>query len=194
MSFAWSLQRFLVSQQACGNISFRLESPLHSNATRSKAKVRKGVIHNRHTPFFCALTFYYFVVLRIDYHKTRLLDLGWSDSAQYFATAKAMARDGYPYLDFGHEKLPTTYPIGYPALMMPWLKILPEAESILAPYRTNQTIGLLLLLTAFGFYSYLGMPLTGGFAALFLTTFPGFFTLSRSSTSEVSASAFVRDL
>jgi hypothetical protein len=29
--------------------------------------------------FLCALTFYYFAVLKIDYHKTELLDLGWSD-------------------------------------------------------------------------------------------------------------------
>jgi dolichyl-phosphate-mannose-protein mannosyltransferase len=139
----------------------------------------------------CALTFYYFAVLKIDYHKSRLLDLGWSDAASYFAQAKALLRDGYPTLNFGHEKLPPTYPVGYPALMLPWLKVLPEAESILAPYRTNQTIGLLLFLATFGFYTYIGMPMAGGFAALLLATLPGFFTFCRSSTSEVSASAFV---
>ena len=138
-----------------------------------------------------ALTFYYFAVLNVDYYKTGLLDLGWSDPSQYFAQAKAMMKDGYPYLNFGYEKLPPTCPPGYPALMLPWLKVLPETDSILAPFRTNQTIGLLLLLATFGFYSYLEMPLTGGFAALLLATLPGFFTFCRSSMSEISASTLI---
>jgi len=138
-----------------------------------------------------ALTFYYFAVLNIDYYKTGLLDLGWSDPSQYFAQAKAIMKDGYPYLNFGYQKLPSMYPPGYPALMLPWLKVLPEADSILAPFRTNQTIGLLLLLATFVFYCYLQMPLTGGFAALLLATLPGFFTFCRSSLSELSASALI---
>src|SRR4029453_1053104 len=123
----------------------------------------------------CALTFYYFAVLNVDYYKTALLDLGWSDASHYFAQAKALMKDGYPYLNFGYDKLPPICPSGYPALMLPWLKILPEADSILAPFRTNQTIGLLLLLATFAFYGYLKMPLTGGFAALLLATLPDFF-------------------
>ena len=75
--------------------------------------------------------------------------------------------------------------------MLPWLKILPEADSILAPFRTNQTIGLLLIFGVFGFYLYLAMPLSGGFAALLLATLPGFFTFCRSSLSEISASTLV---
>jgi len=141
--------------------------------------------------FICALTFYYLAVIKIDYHRTQLLDLGWSDPAQYFAQARAMLRGEYPYLNFGFQKLPSMYPAGYSALMLPWLKVLPEADSILAPYRTNQTIGLLLLLAIFGFYCYIGMELTGGFAVALLATLPGFFNFCRSSTSELSASAFV---
>ena len=141
--------------------------------------------------FLCALTFYYFAVLNVDYYKTGLLDLGWSDSSLYFAQAKAMMKDGYPYLNFGYQKMPSMYPPGYPALMLPWLKVLPEADSILAPFRTNQTIGLLLLLTTFGFYSYLEMPLTSGFAALLVATLPVFFTFCRSPLSEISASALI---
>jgi hypothetical protein len=135
--------------------------------------------------------FYYFAVLNVDYYKTGLLDLGWSDASHYFAQAKAVMKDGYPYLNFGYDKLPPIYPSGYPALMLPWMKILPEADSILAPFRTNQTIGLLLLLATFGFYIYLEMPLTGGFATLLLATLPGFFTFCRSSLSEISASALI---
>src|SRR5262245_34799400 len=111
-----------------------------------------------------AVLFYYFAVLRIDYYKTALLDLGWSDSSCYFAQAKSIIKDGNLFLNFGYKRLPSLWPPGYPVLMLPWLEWLPDADSILAPFRTNQTIGLLLLFAAFAFYSYLKMPLTGGFA------------------------------
>lgn len=140
----------------------------------------------------CSLTFYYFAVLRIDYSKTTLLDLGpHPDATEYFAQAKALYREGWPSIQIGYEKLPSRYPFGYPALMLPWLKILPETDIVLAPFRTSQTLGLLLLLAVFAFYAYLAMPLTGGFAALLLATLPGFFTFSRSSLSEVSASLLI---
>src|SRR6266571_4319913 len=139
----------------------------------------------------CALTFYYFAVLKIDYRKTVLMDLRPSDAAEYFAQAKALVKDGWPSIQIGYDKLPCTTPVGYPALMLPWLKILPEADSVLVPFRTNQTLGLLLLLAVFGFYAYLAMPLTGGFAVLLLATLPGFFTFCRSSLSEVSASLLI---
>src|SRR6266513_1677132 len=141
--------------------------------------------------FICALVFYYFSVLKIDYRNTNLLDLGTSDPTHYFAQAKALLRYGWPSVQIGYEKMPSLWPTGYPALMLPWLKILPESDSILAPFRTNQTLGLLLLLIAFGFYSYTLMPLAGGFAALLLVTLPGFFTFCRSSLSEISASALI---
>ena len=138
---------------------------------------------------FCALTFYYFAVLRIDYTKTMLLDLGpHPDATEYFAQAKAMRKGGWPSIKIGYEQLPSRYPFGYPVLMVPWLKVLPKADAVLAPFRTSQTMGLLLLLAVFAFYAYLAMPLTGGFAVLLLATLPGFFTFCRSSLSEVSAS------
>src|SRR5207302_1298133 len=87
--------------------------------------------------------------------------------------------------------MPSLWSAGCPALMLPWLKILPQTDSILAPFRTNQTIGLLLLFGVFGFYLYLAMPLTGGFAALLLATLPGFFIFCRSPLSDLSTSAFV---
>ena len=140
----------------------------------------------------CALTFYYFAVLRIDYRKTTLLDLGpHPDATEYFAQAKALQRDGWPSIQIAYEKLPSRYPFGYPALMLPWLKILPEADALLAPFRTSQTMGVSLLLAVFGFYAYLAMPLTGGVAVLLLATLPGFFTFCRSSLSEVSASLLI---
>ena len=141
--------------------------------------------------FLCALVFYYSAVLRIDYHKTDLLDLRPADAAGYFAQAKSMLTEGRPSLQIGYDKLPSMTPFGYPALMLAWLKTLPEEESVLAPFRTNQTFGLLLLLAVFSFYVYLQMPLAGGFAALLLVTLPGFFAFCRSSLSEISTSAFV---
>ena len=140
----------------------------------------------------CALTFYYFAVLKIDYRKTNLLDLGpYPDAVEYFAQARSILKDGWPSIQIGYDKLQSRYPVGYPALMLPWLTILPERDAVLAPFRTNQTIGVLLLLAVFGFYAYLAMPLTGGFATLLLATLPGFFTFCRSSMSEISASALV---
>src|SRR5213593_5229809 len=88
----------------------------------------------------CALMFYYFAVLRIDYRKTALLDLGpHPDATEYFAQAKALHRDGWPSIQIGYEKLPSRYPFGYPALMLPWLQSLPDADTVLAPFRTSQT-------------------------------------------------------
>ena len=140
----------------------------------------------------CALTFYYFAVLRIDYQKTTLLDLApYPDATEYFAQAKALSKWEWPSVRIGYNKLPSRYPFGYPALMLPWLKILPAADAVLAPFRTNQALGLLMLLTVFAFYAYLTMPLMGGVAVLLLATLPGFFTFCRSSLSELSASFFV---
>jgi hypothetical protein len=140
----------------------------------------------------CALAFYYLAVLKIDYQKTALLDLSpRPDPTEYFAQAKALLKGEWPSIQIGFDKLPSRYPFGYPALMLPWLKILPAADAVLAPFRTNQTLGLLLLLAVFGFYAYLAMPLTGGFAAFLLATLPGFFTFCRSSLGEVSASALI---
>ena len=142
--------------------------------------------------FLCALTFYYFAVMRVDYNKTTLLDLRpHPDATEYFAQAKSLRRDGWPSIQIGYEKLPSRYPFGYPMLMLPWLRILPGSGTILAPFRTSQTMGLLLLLAVFAFYAYLAMPLTGGFAVLLLATLPGFFTLCRSSMSDISASLFI---
>jgi len=142
--------------------------------------------------FLSALTFYYFAVLRVDYYKTTLLDLApHPDATEYLAQAKSLRRDAWPYIQIGYDKLPSRYPFGYPMLMLPWLKVLQGADGVLAPFRTNQTIGLSLLLTVFAFYLYLAMPLTGGLAALLLATLPGFFTFCRSSLSEVSASLLI---
>ena len=168
-------------------------SPLASQGSSPSNSLRENRTYSRIglALLLCALVFYYFAVLRIDYHKTALVDLLPSDAAEYFGQAKGLLYDGWPSIQIGYDKLPCTTPLGYPALMLPWLKILPETDSVLAPFRTNQTLGLVLLLAVFGFYAYLAMPLTGGFAVLLLATLPGFFTFARSSMSEISASTLV---
>ena len=138
--------------------------------------------------FLCALIFYYFSVLKVDYKKSSLLNFDpHPDAAEYFAQAKALAAGELPTIQIGYEKLPSAFPPGYPVVMLPWLKILPKEDSLLAPFRTNQTIGFLFLLVVFGFYTYLALPLHGGIAALLLATLPGFFTFCRSPLSDVSA-------
>src|SRR4029077_3199765 len=82
------------------------------------------------------------------------------------------------------------YPPGYPILMLPWLKLLPHNE-ILAPFRTNETIGLLLLIGGFVFYVGIGRPLAGGLASLLLATQPSFVSFSRSSISDLSGGAVI---
>src|SRR4029077_10507186 len=82
------------------------------------------------------------------------------------------------------------YPPGYPILMIPWLRCLPH-NGILAPFRTNETIGLLLLISGFVFYVGIGRPLAGGLASLLLATQPAFISFSRSSMSDLSGGAVI---
>jgi hypothetical protein len=140
----------------------------------------------------CALIFYYFAVLNIDYTKTALFDLGpHPDASEYFAQARALLRSGWPSITIGYDQLPSRYPFGYPVLMLPWLKVLSGRDAVLAPFRTNQTLGLLFTVAVFGFYAYLAKPLTGGFAALLLATLPGFLSFCRSSMSEISGALLI---
>ena len=139
--------------------------------------------------FVVALLFYYGAVLRIDFKRTHFLDLGpYTDAVEYFAQAKSILKEGAPTIQIGYDKLPSRYPPGYPILMIPWLRFLPH-NGILAPFRTNQTIGLLLLAGSFVFYFAIGRPLAGGLAALLVATQPAFITFSRSSMSDLSGGA-----
>ena len=72
--------------------------------------------------------------------------------------------------------------------MIPWLKFLPH-HGILAPFRTNQTIGLLLLVGGFVLYLAIRSPLSGGLASLLVATRPAFVSFSRSSMSDLSGGA-----
>jgi hypothetical protein len=146
------------------------------------------------TGIFCfvlALLFYWGAVLRIDLKRTDFLDLNpYPDAVEYFAQANSILKQGAPTIQIGYDKLSSRYPPGYPILMIPWLRFLPH-NGILAPFRTNQTIGALLLTGSFIFYLAVGRPLAGGLAALLIATQPAFITFSRSSISDLSGGAVI---
>src|SRR5258707_6503274 len=117
-----------------------------------------------------SLLFYYGTVLRVQFSRTDFLDLGpYPDAVEYFAQADSMLKHGVPAIQIGYDKLPSRYPPGYPILILPWLKLLQDNE-ILAPFRTNETIGFSLLIGGFVFYVRIGRPLAGGLATLLLAT------------------------
>jgi hypothetical protein len=166
------------------NATVVIESPFESTRRRFSRGMRAGVLC-----FVLSVLFYYGGVLRVQLRRTDFLDLGpYPDAVEYFAQANSIMKDGKPTIQIGYDKLPSRYPPGYPVLMIPWLSCLPE-NGILAPFRTNQTIGLLLLVGAFGFYCLIGRPLAGGLGTLLLATQPAFITFSRSSLSDLSGAA-----
>jgi hypothetical protein len=139
--------------------------------------------------FVLSLLFYYGTVVRVQFSRTDFLDLGpYTDGVEYFAQGKSILKEGAPTIQIGYDKLPSRYPPGYPILMIPWLRFLPH-NGILAPFRTNQTIGMLLLAGSFVFYFAIGRPLAGGLATLLVATQPAFVTFSRSSMSDLSGGA-----
>lgn len=139
--------------------------------------------------FVLSLLFYYGAALHINFKRTNFLDLGpYPDGVEYFAQANSILKQGAPTIQIGYDKLPSRYPPGFPILMVPWLRFLPH-NGILAPFRTNQTVGLLLLVGTFMLYLTIRRPLAGGLAALLVATQPAFITFSRSSLSDLSGTA-----
>ncbi len=141
--------------------------------------------------FLGALVFYYFAVLDVDFRKTALLDFNpHPDADEYFGQARSLADTGIACIQIGHEQLPSRFPPGYPLLVAAWLKLLPAQDAVLAPFRTNQSIGLISLVALFAIYCWRHRPFEGGVASLLLATLPGFVSYSRSSISDLSAGTF----
>ena len=139
--------------------------------------------------FVFSVFFYYGTVLRVQFKRTDLLDLiPYPDAVEYFAQANSILKEGTPTIHIGYDRLPSRYPPGYPVLMLPWLAFLSHS-GILAPFRTNQTIGLSLLIGAFALYLAIQRPIGGGLATLLLATQPAFISFSRSSMSDLSGAA-----
>lgn len=139
-----------------------------------------------------AALFYLVSVLRLDIAETSLLDLDpRPDAAEYFAVGRSMAQGEVPSIHIGADRLPSRYPPGYPVLMLPWFAMLPDGEEILAPFRTSQMAGLVMLFTVFSFYRRVKGPMEAGVTALLLATLPTFFIYCRASMSETCGSLFV---
>src|SRR5262245_6069016 len=156
-------------------------SPIASIRDRFSIRMTIGILC-----FVLSLFFYYGSVLRVQLKRTDLLDLGpYTDAVEYFAQANSILKGKAPAIQIGYDRLPSRYPPGYPILMLPWLKLLPH-NKILAPFRTNQTIGLLLLVGGFGLFLAIGRPLAGGLGTLLLATQPAFISFTRSSMSDLS--------
>jgi hypothetical protein len=156
-------------------------SPIASIRDRFSIRMTIGILC-----FVLSLFFYYGSVLRVQLKRTDLLDLGpYTDAVEYFAQANSILKGKAPAIQIGYDRLPSRYPPGYPILMLPWLKLLPH-NKILAPFRTNQTIGLLLLIGGFVFYVGIGRPLAAGLTSLLLATQPAFISFTRSSMSDLS--------
>jgi hypothetical protein len=152
---------------------------ISSSFTRSRRARSPGVAIGV-LCFVLSLLLYYGTVLRVQLQRTDLLDLGpYPDAVEYFAQAKSILKEGSPAIQIGYDKLPSRYPPGYSVLMIPWLSCLPH-HGIFAPFRTNQTIGLLLLISGFGLYFAIGRPLAGGLTTLLLATQPAFISFSLS--------------
>ena len=82
--------------------------------------------------FVLSLLFYYGAVLRIEFKRTSLLELGpYTDAVEYFAQANSILREGAATIQIGYENLPSRYPPGYPILMIPGSKFSPNATSFL---------------------------------------------------------------
>ena len=161
-----------------------ISSPLVTDSPRFSLHLVTGIFC-----FILALVFYWGANLRIDLKRSGLLDLHpYPDAVEYFGQANSLVKEGAPTIQIGNDKLPSRYPPGYPILMIPWLKFLPH-NGVLAPLRTNQTIGALVLTGSFIFYLAIGRSLAGGLAALLLATQPAFISFSRSSMSDLSGGA-----
>jgi hypothetical protein len=164
----------------------KISSSLATGSRRFSLHVATGIFC-----FVLALLFYWGAVLRIDFKRTDFLDLNpYPDGVEYFAQAKSILQEGAATIQIGYDKLPSRFPPGYPILTIAWLRFLPH-NGILAPFRTNQTIGLLLLVGSFVFYFAIGRPLAGGLAVLLVATEPAFVTFSRSSMSDLSGGAVI---
>src|SRR5262245_4688547 len=160
--------------------------PLPMGSRRFSRQVAIGIFC-----FVLALLFYYGAVLRINPKRTDFLDLNpYPDAVEYFAQANSILEEGSPTIQIGYDKLPSRYPPGYSILMIPWLRFLPH-NGILAPFRTNETTGLLLLAGSFILYAGIGRILAGGVASLLLATQPAFISCSRSSISDLSGGAVI---
>jgi len=114
-----------------------ISSSLATGHRRFSFQVATGILC-----FVLSLLFYYGAVLRVEFKRTSLLELGpYTDAVEYFAQANSILKESAPTIQIGYDKLPSRYPPGYPILMMPWLKVLPQPDIILARLELTRRSG-----------------------------------------------------
>jgi 4-amino-4-deoxy-L-arabinose transferase-like glycosyltransferase len=137
------------------------------------------------------LAFYTLAVLRVDFRKTQLLDLDPTpDAVEYFAGAVSLYQRGNYAIRIGDQDLPPRYPPGYSLAMLPFIGLLGE-NAILAPFRVNQLLGLVLIIALFCYFYRSRRPLLAAVAVAVLVTLPGFILFARSSMSELLGAALI---
>lgn len=129
-------------------------------------------------------------VLRLPLERTWFFNLSPApDAEEYFAGAMSMYREGVFELHYAGRSIPPRYPLGYSALMVPFLYA--GVEPIEAPFRVNQVTGLLVLLGVFVGLWRADHVLAAGLSSVLLSTQPLFVAFSRAPLSDLSAAAFV---
>ena len=137
------------------------------------------------------LAFYTLAVLRVDFRTTQLLDLDPTpDAVEYFAGAVSLYQGGSYAIRIGDQDLPPRYPPGYSLAMLPFIGLLGE-NAILAPFRVNQLLGLVLIIALFCYFYRSRRPLLAAVAVAILVTLPGFVLFARSSMSELLGAALI---
>lgn len=139
-----------------------------------------------------AFGFYGVAVLSIDFFSTRFLNLGpYPDGIEYFSAALNILHDNSYTIQVGTEHYPPRYPFGYSLFMLPALMLLPPAQAILAPFLTNQIVGLFMLCGFFVYYFSQRRFLAAGLSVLLIASCPSFISFARSPLSEISSVALI---
>ena len=140
----------------------------------------------------CALTFYYFAVLRIDYQKTALLDLRpYPDATEYFAQGKELSKGRYAFNTDRIRKAAVKVSAWLSRTDAPMAEDSPSNAFRSGPVSDESDNRPASAFDRVYLLRISGDAINGGVAALLLATLPGFFTFCRSSLSDLSASLFV---
>ncbi|GAB4341390.1 MAG: hypothetical protein Kow0099_18070 [Candidatus Abyssubacteria bacterium] len=139
-----------------------------------------------------AISYYALTTLRIDYRNTAYLDLEpRPDATEYFAGAVSLYHNQRYTIQIGAEEFPPLYPFGYSLAMLPAMHVLSTEEATIAPFRTNQILGLLMVLGLFFYYFFQRRLVAAAVSVLVLVTIPGFSFMANSAMSEMVAAAMI---
>ncbi|MEM7202276.1 MAG: hypothetical protein AAF628_18545 [Planctomycetota bacterium] len=107
------------------------------------------------------------------------------DAPEYVAGAVRLHQQGDFAILVAGERLPSRYPPGYSAVLVPWLAA--GVEPIDAPRRANAVLAALLLAIVHAALWLRGRPAAAGLATLLLATTPAFVVLARAPLSDLAS-------